>query len=379
MTPTFRKLCWISLLSDVSSEMLYPVLPLFLTATLGAGMASVGLIEGAAELTASLLKARMGIWSDRLRRRRPFIAFGYGLSTFAKGAIGLATGWGWVLAARVLDRVGKGVRTAPRDALIAESVPREKLGYAFGIHRLMDTTGAVIGPLIAVALMSVGFDDLRKFFILAILPGAVAVALTFALRESGGDRPHPRPSSLGSFSGLPGGYRRYLAAWGLFSLANSSDVFILLRMKSAGIGTISMILVYCGYNAVYAALSGVFGGLSDRIGERRVLQYSLAIFAAAYAVFALAASLAGFIAGYLIYGVYMAMSEGVSKAYVGRLAGADEQGSAQGYFGLVTGVCLFGASTIAGILWERAGPAAPFVYGVGGALLGLLALRRLKG
>lgn len=370
MSSVFWRLCWISFFADISSEFLYPILPLFLTATLGASMSAVGLIEGCADLTASLLKAQMGRWSDQVSRRRPFVMAGYFFSTFGKVTIGLATTWTWVLSARILDRVGKGIRTAPRDALIAESVPPEKLGTAFGIHRLMDTAGAVLGPLIAVGLLSLGFTDLRQYFLWALIPGLIAIALTFWIREvprSSSSEFQASAKTIPGLRELPMGYKKFVGIWGLFALTNSSDAFILLRMQSVGIELIPMILIYCGFNLVYALGSGIFGKWSDRVGQRTALLVSLLVFAFCYAGFAFATTIPEFIFYYAVYGVHMAMSEGVSKALVSTLVPREQLGTAQGYFGMVQGICLFFASVAAGVLWQEVSPAAPFLFGALGA------------
>jgi MFS family permease len=380
MSPIVWKVGVISFFADLSSELLYPITPVFLTQVLHASMASVGLIEGIAELTASLLKGWAGRLSDQFGKRRIFIWSGYLLSTLSKASIGLAQGWGGVLLARSMDRVGKGVRTAPRDALIAEAVAKKDLGLAFGIHRGLDTLGAVMGPLIALALLGIwGEERLRDFYFLALIPGTVAVFLCFALPESGNVEPNQSQSKKLSIEGLPRRYFLFLIGWGIFSFANSSDAFLLLSVQKNGNPLVRVVLMYCLFNVVYALSSPVLGRLADRWGRMNVLKVSLLLFSGVY--FGFAQSWNPWVL-FALYGVFMGMSEGVGKALVAEMVPSGKEkelgASAQGWFGLVTGVATLGASLTAGLLWDAFGPHAPFLYGSCGALLSLIVLTLLK-
>jgi MFS family permease len=380
MSPIVWRVGVISFFADLSSELLYPITPVFLTQVLHASMASVGLIEGIAELTASLLKGWAGRFSDRLGKRRVFIWSGYLLSTLSKASIGMAQGWAGVLFARSLDRVGKGVRTAPRDAWIAEAVPKKDLGLAFGIHRAMDTLGAVIGPLLALALLGVwGEERLRDFYYLALIPGGVAVLLCFALPETVPQKREGTVNGRFSIEGLPRKYFLFLIGWGIFSFANSSDAFLILSVQKNGNSLVRVILMYCLFNLVYAVSSPLFGRLADRFGRMNLLRISLVLFALIYFGFAISWNPWVLFA---CYGAFMGMSEGVGKALVAEMVPAGKEkelgASAQGWFGLVTGVATLGASLTAGLLWDSIGPSAPFLYGSCGALLSLIVFILLK-
>jgi MFS family permease len=369
MNPVILKVGLISFFADLSSELLYPITPLFLTSVLHASMTSVGLIEGCAEFTASILKGWAGKESDLRKVRRPFVWGGYLISTLAKAVIGISTSWVGVLFARSLDRVGKGVRTAPRDALIAESVKKEELGLAFGIHRGMDTLGAVIGPLLALGILA-GWKklNLRMMYFLAILPGLIAVWFATRLPEPARKTKARESGNSGRLLELPRRYFVFMTGWGLFSLANSSDAFLLLRAGGNGNSISKTIWMYCLFNLVYALSSPLLGKVSDRYGKEPILKLSLLVFLGVYA---------GFGVGinpwvlFPLYGVFMAMSEGVGKALVAELVPegrvSDLGATAQGFFGMVSGITALLASVIAGVLWDRIGPEAPFLYGAAGA------------
>ena len=370
----------VSLLTDVSSEMLYPVIPLFLTGVLGAPMTVVGLIEGAAEGAASVLKMLFGWISDRAARRKPFVVWGYGLSAVSKPLMALAGAWPVVLFARLVDRTGKGLRTSPRDALIAASCRVEQRGTAFGLHRAMDTAGAVAGPLLALLLLSAWGVGYRAMFVLAFVPAALGVlALAFVRavpgetdREAGRLRP-ARPS-------LSPALKQFVAIYGLFALGNSSDVFLLLRAKESGLGEQGMLLVYVFYNAVYALAATPAGWLSDRFSRRTVMAGGLAVFAAVYLGFALDPTPARIWILFALYGFYGAAMEGVAKAQVADLSVPENRGTAMGLLYAVAGLLAFAASAAAGGLWAQVSSAAPFFYGAACALAaaGVLAFWRPK-
>lgn len=359
----------VSLLTDASSEMIYPLLPLFLAATLGTGAAFIGLIEGVAESTASLLKLFSGWWSDRLGRRKAIVVGGYTLSACARPLVALA-GTGWhVLAVRFTDRVGKGLRTAPRDALIAAAAPPESWGKAFGFHRAMDHAGAVIGPLIAFALLSTVVHDLRTVFALAAIPGLLAVGILIArvadapaaAREATG----PPRLSLAPFSPR---FRAVLAVIALFTLGNSSDAFLLLKAHAAGVGASSIPLLWIVLHLSKALSSTPAGALSDRIGRPRLILAGWLVYAAVYGGFAVADHAWQIWALFVAYGLFFGLTEGVEKAYIADLAPPDLRGTAYGLYHAAVGLTALPASLLMGLVWEHVGPAAAFTVGAALAL-----------
>lgn len=378
LTPTVKRLGLVSFLADVSSEMLYPITPLFLTKVLGASVASVGLIEGVAEAIASLLKTYSGFWSDRIQRRKPFIWVGYLLAALAKPITGLSHAWTQVLFARAFDRTGKGLRTAPRDALLAESVPFRLRGAAFGWHRMMDTLGAALGPLLAVVYLKFS-ENLRWIYFLAFIPGLVAVLVALGLKEKApAEGPLRQSPSWASFFTLPWEFKYYLFCWTLFSLANSSDVFLLLKTEASGVSLTETILLYCFYNLTYALGSPYLGGLSDKIGRKRVLLFGLLVFILVYAGFIFASRGSHFWVLFGVYGLYMAATDGVGKALAMDLLAKDQKATAVGYLGTFTGLSTLIASSVAGLLWDHYGPRATFAYGCLGAAAAFLTLIFLK-
>lgn len=393
LTPNVIRLGLVSFFADVASEMLYPLIPVFLTAVLGAPVAVVGVIEGCAEATASILKSVSGALSDRSRKRIPWVFGGYGLSAVSKPLMALAQGWPLVLVARVSDRVGKGLRTSPRDALIADSTPADCRGRAFGWHRAMDTMGAVVGPLLALGLITLlgggTSANLRLILALAFIPGAIGALLVLTVREapkpaapkSAAPKPAAgEPAAAGMWRGfgdLPPAFRRYLLAWGVFALTNSSDVFLILKARQMGFGIAGVTGLYCLYNLVYAVSSPVFGHRSDTVGRRRVLIAGLAVFALVYLGFA-AATKGWMLWGlFAIYGLYIAATEGVGKAAAVDLVPSHLRGTAVGVLGTVSGVATLVASSVAGVLWGVVGPWAAFVFGTAGAVLAIVLLMAL--
>lgn len=355
----------VSLFQDISSEMIYPLLPLFLANVLGADKSIIGLIEGIAESTASLLKVFSGWLSDRSGRRKAWTIGGYSLSALVKPAVSLATAWPFVLAVRFLDRVGKGVRTAPRDALLAASTPDESRGRAFGLHRAMDTAGAVAGPLLAYALLPVFSGDYRPVFALTLIPGLISVALlVFLVRERRVEAaPEERRKPQISLAPFDRQFKLFLLAVVIFTLGNSSDAFLLLRADATGVSNVQIPLLWLVFNVVYALASTPAGELSDRIGRRVVIIGGYAVFALVYLGFA-AASAAWHIWGlFAAYGLYYGLTEGVQRAYAADLAPAHLRGTAFGVYHTLTGLALFPASVIAGWLWQTVGVPAPFLYG----------------
>ena len=362
----------VSFLTDVSSEMIYPLLPLFLTSVLGAGPAFLGIIEGVAESTAAFLKLVSGIVSDRLPGRKGLVLAGYGLSALVRPLIALATGPLAVLGVRFADRVGKGIRTSPRDALIADSVNPSIRGTAFGFHRSMDHAGAIVGPLLATALLAWYVRDLRTVFWLAAIPGILAVVL-IALRVREVPRHHSADGSLRLL--VPrGGLRRYLLILFVFTLGNSTDAFLLLRAGQLGVGPAQIPLLWTFFHLVKMLTATPFGALSDRIGRRGVIVAGWGVYALAYLGFALAATQLQIWLLFAVYGLFYGLTEGVEKALLVDLARPEERGSAFGWYNGAIGVGALPASLLFGLLWERFGAAAAFGCGAGLALLAAVLL-----
>lgn len=381
-----------SLLNDISSEMIYPVLPFFVVGTLGASPVLMGLIEGVAESLASLLRVVAGRLSDRAHRRKPLTVAGYGVSLGGKVVLALAASWVFVLVSRVVDRLGKAVRTAPRDALIAESVPAAQRGYAFGFHRTMDTAGAVLGVSIALLMVSAGPADVRPVLVWALVPVALAVGVLFLVKEqppaapahepsanppSPSTAPPPvapregvRPSVRVVLGTLPGQLKCFLAVAFVFALAGSSNQFLLLREQSTGRGPHEAIKLYLVYNIVYALAAWPAGHLSDRLGRRSVLVAGYVVYGLTYLGFAFFNSAAASWVLWGVYGLYVACTEGVEKALVADLAPKEHRATVLGLHATVVGLGLLPASLVAGVLWTRLGP--QWVFIAGGAL-GLLA------
>ena len=367
-----RALAWVSFANDAASELAYPIVPLFLTVTLGAPVAAIGLIEGVAEGIAVGLRGVSGWLSDRAGGRRlPWVTGGYAGSAGGRVLVAAAPAWGWVLAGRVIDRLGKGARTPPRDALIRDSTPQPLLGAAFGYHRALDTAGAVVGPLAAVVLLAVGVS-LRNVLWIAVAPGFLAVLLLRAVREV-----PPRPASDPAERAgepLPRSFWMVLSIWVVFSLGNSSDVFLILRAKELGVGATLVILAYALYNVVYAGLAWPLGALSDRRRRETVIAGGLLVFGLVYLGFALAPGGWAVWPLFAVYGCYVAATEGVAKAWVADHVPGQAIGTAFGIFSAASGAALLLASVAAGLLWSHVSPAAPFVLGASAAGLALLLL-----
>ncbi len=350
----------VSLLTDFSSEMIYPLLPVFLTAVLGAGPAALGIIEGVAETTASLLKLFSGVWSDRLGRKKPLVVAGYALSTVARPLVGIATAWGHVLAIRFADRIGKGVRTSPRDALVAASVAPEDRGRAFGLQRAMDHLGAVIGPVVAFALIAGVGLSYRPVFLVSIVPGLAAVAaLLFFVRDTGAPAPAHAGGRLRD-GGLPPAFRRYLVIVCLFTLGNASDAFLILRAVDAGVSAEYVPLLWGGFNLVKSSLSTTAGALSDRWSRKTLIVGGWLVYAACYGAWAFARGAAWVVGLFLAYGLFAAATEGAERAFVADFVPPERRGTAFGWFHLAVGISALPASVMFGIVWSRFGAAAAF-------------------
>ena len=365
---------WASLLNDVASEMLYPLLPTFLLTVLGGNKAWLGAIEGIAETASSLLKLWSGARSDVSAGRKPFVVVGYGLAAIARPLIGLA-GYPWqMLSLRVLDRVGKGIRTAPRDALIAEAADEKARGRAFGFHRAMDHLGAAIGPLLAFGFLWLWPGQLRVLFLLAIVPAIPILFLVlFGVREE--RRSLVQPAQGGSQLSLKpfdSRFRLYLVALAIFTLGNSSDGFLLVRAGELGIETTWLPILWCLFHVAKSALSYFAGPWIDRLGPRPLIWAGWLIYAATYLAFGFATTAWHAWLLFGAYAVFYALTEPAEKALVANLVGEQHRGLAYGWFNLTIGIGALPASVIFGLVYESVGPLAAFRFGAG--LAGLAAI-----
>lgn len=359
----------VSFLTDISSEMVYPLLPVFLTTTLGTNPAIVGIIEGIAESLASLLKVFSGYWGDKTKKKKELAIAGYSGSFFGKFILILAGSWGVVLISRVVDRFGKGVRTAPRDALIAEAAEAKARGHAFGLHRAMDTFGAVIGVAIAYLLLRGNATDFKRIFIFSMIPALLGVAALFFVRQPRALKASGKKFAF-SWSQLDGKLKAFLVLAFIFNLGNSSNQFLLLRASKLGASAPLVVLLYLAYNLSYGILSYPAGRFSDRVGRRRVLVAGYLIYALVYFAFARVMTLSSMWTLFVVYGFYIAFTEGVEKALLADIAPSHLRGTVIGLHAALVGTALLPASFIAGFLWDIFGASAPFYFG---AVMGLLA------
>ena len=353
-------LSFVSLFTDMASEMLYPITPIFLSSVLGASMAVAGLIEGIAEVTAVLLKGYFGVLSDKLGKRSIFVVLGYSLSAIAKPLPGIIPNTFTVLFSRVTDRVGKGVRTAPRDALLA-SYAENNTGAVFGFHRAMDTLGAVIGPLLALLMLNYLKFDYQNIFIIAFIPSLIAVIFTLYVKDRVSEISlRPKTDMLGFWKSSPAQYKILVYLMTIFSLVNSSDVFLILRSKNISGSDTLAIAGYIFYNIIYAVSSYPIGLLADKIGKKKVFIIGLLIFSAVYFGFASLNSFLFIWILFALYGIYASSTEGVLKAWVSDLVPDQNRGSAIGLITMSSSVAMMIGSITAGFLWDKFGSQVPF-------------------
>jgi len=351
----------VSLLTDASSEMVYPVLPLFLANVLGAPVSAIGLIESLAEAAASFMKVGSGWLSDRVGRRKPLIALGYGLSNLVKPVLAFTASWPAVLALRLTDRLGKGIRTAPRDALIAESTTEAQRGRAFGVHRGLDTLGAAIGPLVAWAVLTLSPGAYRTVFLVSAIPGTLAIVLVIVAVHDTGKRSQVARTARLTFRDFSKPLVVFTAISFVFGLANSSDALLILRAQDLGAPAALIPLMYVVFNLVGALLSAPFGARSDTVGRRRLIVFGFAGYALVYAGWAVADSSAAPWLLFGLYGIPYAATEGMTRAYVVDLAGPDRRATVLGAYTFVLGIAALPASTMAGLLWDNVSHSSPFV------------------
>jgi MFS family permease len=365
----------VSFFTDVSSEMIYPLLPVFLATVLGASASAIGIVEGAAESTAALLKLASGWWSDRVTRRKPLVVAGYAIASFARPLVAIATSVAQVVAIRVSDRVGKGIRTSPRDALIADSVDPAIRGRAFGFHRAADHAGAVVGPLIAFFILrSPQHVPLRHVFWMAAIPGVIAVlVLVVAVREvPRAPRSAERHTELSTALGAR--YWAFLGIILLFTLGNSTDAFLLLRATQLGVPAALAPILWAMLHVVKSASSTPGGALSDRIGRRPLIVAGWTLYAVVYALFGLAHAAWQAWALFAVYGLYFGLTEGVEKALVADIVPASRRGAAFGWYNLALGLGALPASLIFGAIWDRYGSLRAFLFGASMAVIAALGM-----
>ena len=360
----------VSLLNDASSEIIYPLLPIFLASSLGASARAIGTIEGLAESISSLLKLFAGYLSDRLEKRKFLVVAGYSVASIARPLLAFAQTWTQVLAIRLTDRIGKGIRTAPRDAMIADTVRVEQRGLAFGFHRAMDHAGAVIGPLIGYLLViffvanakSPTTREFSKIFLAASVPALIAVLVAvFFMRESPQQEGHGSEIKKLSLRGFDSNFKRFLLVLALFTLSNSSDSFLILRAMDSGVSVAVIPLLWAAHHGM-KVLSSLFGGdLSDRLGRKRLIVAGWILYAAVYAGFAFATHQASLWVLFLVYGIYFGLAEGAEKALVADLVRPEQRGTAYGLYNLAFGITVFPASFLMGMIWDWKGPTVAFL------------------
>jgi len=363
----------VSFFADISAEMVYPLIPLYLSGAFGATPALVGIIEGVAESTASLLKVFSGYLTDKYQKKKPIAFLGYAAGLAYKAALLVASSWGGVLLARVVDRLGKGIRTTPRDVMVSESAREGSLGKAFGLHKALDMLGSALGILLAWLLVknaAAGQADYHKVFLYSLIPALLSLFMFLFIREKRGARPLARRERFWkNYSKLPGPLKLYLLIAFLFTLGNSSNAFLLLRAKSVGYDDVSVILLYFAYNLTASLLALPFGRLSDLLGRKRLLIAGYLVFGLVYLGFGFTRSRPAMLFFFILYGFYTAMTAGVERALIAEISPPELKGTLLGLHSTVVGVALLPASALFGLLWTRQGPQTAFSFGAALALL----------
>ncbi len=373
----------VSLLTDISSQMVFPLIPLFLISVLGAGAYAVGIIEGAAGTTASLLEVLSGYWSDKIKKRKPFVLFGYSLSAIIKPFFAFAAAWPFVLCVRVIERIGKGLRTAPRDAIIAESVDGSVRGKAYGFHRAMDGIGSVLGALLAFLLLPIlGY---RNIFLFAFIPGIIAVFFVLFIKEKKAlekeetrTKEKTKESTRLSFKELPLNLRLFIIAASVFAMGNFGYAFLLLKANNIGLADQTAVLLYALFYIVYVICAIPSGILSDKIGRKPVLMAGYFIFAIISFGLIFTSTLYTLLLFFVIYGIFFAMIDGVQRAFVVDLVPRNLRATALGTFHAAIGIVALPGGFIAGMLWDRINPEATFIYGLALAVISLLLFMFVK-
>ena len=366
----------VSFFADISAEMVYPIIPLYLTSTFGATPALVGLIEGIAESLASLLKVFSGYISDRSQKKKRLAFIGYMTGLIYKITLLHATSWIGILFARVIDRIGKGIRTSPRDVMVSESSPPNRLGQAFGLHKALDMAGSAIGILLAYFIVqgNLNSSTYKTLFLVSMIPALIGLSMFTFIREKKGHSVKTREPFWRRFRELDKNLKLYLLVVFIFTLGNSSNTFLLLRAKSVGFDNASVILLYFLYNLSASLLALPFGKRSDKVGRRRVLVAGYLIFALVYLGFGFAYNQTMIIICFLLYGLYTAMITGVERAYITEISPSDLKGTMLGLHSTLVGIALLPASVIAGVLWDLFGAVVPFIFGSSLALAAALVL-----
>ncbi|HEY3347326.1 MAG TPA: MFS transporter [Nitrospirota bacterium] len=355
----------VSLLMDISSEMVYPLLPLFLSNVLGVNKSVIGLIEGIAEATASIVRVFSGWLSDRLGNRKWLMGAGYFISTLSRPIIALASGWHMVLGSRFIDRLGKGIRTAPRDAIIADSATPEQYGRAFGLHRSMDTIGAVIGPALAFFLLARLNNDFRTVFWISMVPGLLAVLMiVFFIKEKKKAKadPNAAPPKF-EWKKFDNRFKFFIVITAIFAVGNSSDAFLILRAPDLGVPVVVIPLMYMMFNGIYSFSAIPAGIAADAFGKKRLIMAGFVLFALLYFGFGAASKSWQVWVLFGFYGLFMGLTEGIQKAFLASIIPADFKATAFGIYNTAMGLALLPASMVAGYLWDKVSPSAPFYYG----------------
>lgn len=368
----------VSFFNDVASEMLYPVMPIFLTQVLGAPVFIVGLIEGLAEGTASIFKALFGYWSDKIQKRKPFVVAGYGAGAVAKVIIALSYAWPMVLVGRIVDRLGKGVRTGARDAMLNASSGPSNRGLIFGFHRSMDTMGAVVGPSIALVLLYFFPTDIRQILYYAAIPAFISLFFFFLIKEPKAAHSNAKLHLFASIKDFPREYKLFLFGTALFSLGNSSDAFLILRARGLGMSIVLTIAAYVVYNLVYALVATPAGSISDRIGQKKVFILGTLIFVFVYLGFAFNHDQLYVWPLFPVYAFYIALTDGIGKALIGSIVTPEKIGTGYGVVNSVSGIFTVLASVIGGALWSFVSPEATFIFGAVCAFLSLFFFLQIR-